>query len=112
MNETMSNESPVRLCSVHEVEPDFPLPVVIEGMPPIAVYRIQDQFYATDNLCTHGQALLTDGCQQEGIIECPLHGGAFDIRSGQPTASPCRVVLKTYPVLQDGDDLFIASVAD
>ena len=32
------------------------------------------------------------------IIECPLHGGRFDIRTGEALSAPVSIDLKTYPV--------------
>lgn len=71
-----------------------------------AVYRLQDTYYCTDDVCTHGMASLSAGEVADGQIFCPLHGGAFDIRTGAPSALPCRLALKTYQVVQIGDELF------
>ncbi|MDB5840115.1 MAG: ferredoxin subunit of nitrite reductase and ring-hydroxylating dioxygenase [Herminiimonas sp.] len=98
----------IRICRAEEVEEGSPLPVNVSGLQPLAVYQVGDAYYATDNLCTHGRAFLTDGVQEGLTIECPLHGGAFDIASGAPTSLPCRVALNTYVVKQDGDELFVA----
>ena len=64
----------------------------------IAIYRVGDQFYATDDRCTHGEVSLTeegtlDGC----IVECSFHFGSFDVTTGAPVAMPCEVALKIYP---------------
>ena len=37
----------------------------------IAVYRAQGQFYATQDLCTHEHAYLSDGVVVDCVIECP-----------------------------------------
>jgi ethylbenzene dioxygenase ferredoxin subunit len=93
----------IPLVKTSEVSEGQPVPVSVEGLPALAVYRLGDEFYVTDNLCTHGNAMLTDGFQEGAIIECPFHGGAFDIRSGEAVQFPCQVPLKTYPVvIQDG----------
>ena len=47
------------------------------GEKQLALYNVDGEFYATDNLCTHAYAMLTDGFLDGDIIECPLHGGAF-----------------------------------
>ena len=74
------------------------------GLPPVAVYRVQDKFFATDNTCTHGEASLSEGdVDDDFIIECPFHGGTFDIRTGEAVDFPCVLPLKTYPVsVEDG----------
>ena len=64
----------------------------------IALYDIAGEVLATDNLCTHAQALLTDGTLQGEIVECPLHGGRFSVRSGKGLGPPIPCDLKTYSV--------------
>lgn len=88
----------LRLCQTSDVKEGEPVAANIEGMPGLAVYRIGDEYFVTDNLCTHGNALLTDGYQDGATIECPFHGGAFDIRSGEATLFPCQDPLRSYPV--------------
>lgn len=73
-----------------------------------AIYRSpEDKFYATDGLCTHEDVHLEDGLVMDHIIECPMHNGQFDYRTGEAKRSPVCVNLKTYPVKVEGDDLFI-----
>lgn len=69
-----------------------------------AVYRSPDnQYYATDGLCTHEHVHLADGLVIDHIIECPKHNGRFDYRSGAAKGAPVCVDLKTYQVkVEDG----------
>jgi len=64
----------------------------------IALYGVDGDVYATDNACTHGQARLCDGFLDGHEIECPLHQGKFDVRSGKPTCAPITDDIRTYPV--------------
>lgn len=69
----------------------------------VALYQCGEEYYATAILCSHGQASLADGYLEDFTIECPLHQGTFDIRTGEPTAAPCTVPVRTYPVkVEDG----------
>jgi MocE subfamily Rieske [2Fe-2S] domain protein len=73
-----------------------------------AIYRLQgDQFYASDGICTHEKAELTDGLVIDGCIECPRHNGRFDVTSGQAVRAPARKPLKTYPAERRGNFVFI-----
>jgi MocE subfamily Rieske [2Fe-2S] domain protein len=64
-----------------------------------AVYRAaDDKLYATDGICTHGNAHLADGLVLGTQIECPKHNGRFDFRDGAPARPPVCVALKTYDV--------------
>jgi len=67
----------------------------------VALFRIGETVYATDSLCTHGHAQLCDGFVEGHEIECPLHQGRFDLRSGAATCAPAVDALKTYPVRID-----------
>jgi Na+-transporting NADH:ubiquinone oxidoreductase subunit F len=73
-----------------------------------ALYRGGDgQLYATDGLCTHGNAHLADGMVKGTIIECAKHNGRFDFRDGSPQRLPACVGLKTYTVSERDGKLFV-----
>jgi ethylbenzene dioxygenase ferredoxin component len=99
----------IRLCKTEEVGDETPLGVNPEGLPALAVYKVDGDYFVTDNLCTHGNALLTDGYQEGDEIECPFHGGAFNIKTGEPTAFPCQLAIKAYPVTIEDGDVYIES---
>ena len=62
----------------------------------IAVYNVEGQFFATDNVCTHAFAILTDGWLEGDIIECPLHAGQFHVRTGRALGDPVTCDLKIF----------------
>ncbi|MFP8778364.1 non-heme iron oxygenase ferredoxin subunit [Hydrogenophaga sp. RWCD_12] len=71
---------------------------VAPGGRDIALFSVDGEVFATDNLCTHGNAKLCDGFVEGHEIECPFHQGRFDLRSGAPTFAPCTEAIKTWPV--------------
>jgi nitrite reductase/ring-hydroxylating ferredoxin subunit len=71
----------------------------------VAIYDCDGALYATDNICTHAYACLSDGWLDGNTIECPLHAARFDIRTGQVLDPPATEDLKTYPVRLVGDDI-------
>lgn len=73
----------------------------------IALYRVDGEVYASDNICTHGNARLCDGFLEGHEIECPLHQGKFDIRNGKAMCAPLTEDLKTYPVKIEGQRVFV-----
>lgn len=73
----------------------------------IALYRLGDDVFATHGICTHALAFLSEGWVEDGKIECPLHQGQFDIRTGKALCSPVTEDLRVYPVRRDGDDILI-----
>jgi naphthalene 1,2-dioxygenase system ferredoxin subunit len=70
----------------------------------IALYRLGDEVMATDARCTHGDASLCGGfVEPDGSIECPLHQGRFDIRTGRALCAPLTQDLAVHAVrLVDG----------
>ena len=64
----------------------------------IAIYKAQGQFYATQDVCTHEHAYLSDGVVVGCVVECPFHQGRFDVRNGKALGAPVIVPLKTYPL--------------
>jgi naphthalene 1,2-dioxygenase system ferredoxin subunit len=73
----------------------------------IALYEMDGEVFATDDICTHAYAKLSDGWMEKGEIECPLHAGRFDIKTGKATAPPCIDDVKSYPVRVEGDEIQI-----
>jgi naphthalene 1,2-dioxygenase system ferredoxin subunit len=73
----------------------------------VALYNVDGQVYATDNICTHGHARLCDGFLEGFEIECPLHQGKFDIRDGRPTCQPVTEAVRTYPVKIENGRVFV-----
>jgi 3-phenylpropionate/trans-cinnamate dioxygenase ferredoxin subunit len=64
-----------------------------------ALYRAPGGAYsASDAMCTHEEADLTEGFVIGTIIECPMHNGRFDIRTGKAMGAPACVDLRMYPV--------------
>ncbi|ABM37767.1 MULTISPECIES: naphthalene 1,2-dioxygenase/salicylate 5-hydroxylase systems ferredoxin NagAb [Burkholderiales] len=64
----------------------------------IALYEVDGEVFATDNICTHGHARLSDGFLEGREIECPLHQGRFDVCSGLAMCAPLTENIKTYAV--------------
>ena len=73
----------------------------------VAVYRLRDDYFATDGICTHQRAHLADGLVIGRIIECPKHQGRFDIGSGAPKGAPASLALRTYPVRVEGENICV-----
>jgi Na+-transporting NADH:ubiquinone oxidoreductase subunit F len=73
-----------------------------------AVYRTDNgQLFASDGLCTHGNAHLADGLVKGKLIECPKHNGRFDVTDGSPQRKPVCVAIKTYPAQELDGKIFI-----
>ena len=64
----------------------------------VAVFRLGDELHALHDQCTHGNARLSDGYVEDGCVECPLHQGLFDIRTGAPQCAPVTQAVQCFPV--------------
>lgn len=73
----------------------------------IALYTVGDAVYASDMLCTHGNARLCDGFLDGHEIECPLHQGKFDVRDGRATWDPATEPLRCHPVKIEGGRVLV-----
>ena len=97
----------VRACAAEEIEPEDLIRFDHDERT-FAIYRSpDDQFYCTDGLCTHEFVHLADGLVMDHVIECPLHNGQFDYRTGEALRAPACEALHTYPVKLEGGEVFI-----
>lgn len=68
----------------------------------IGLFNVEGAFYAIDDICTHMRARLSDGYVEGDIVECPLHFGRFNIRTGKACGAPCTQDVRVYAVRHDG----------
>ncbi len=102
-----TNDTWKNVIAVEEVPVDDVIGVIVDGMD-VAIYSVDGDFFASDNLCTHGRARLCDGFLEGHEIECPLHQGKFDVRSGKPTCAPVTEPVRTYPVKIENGCVYVA----
>ena len=95
----------IRIAAADQLQDDEVVGVSVQKVK-LALYRIDGDYYATDNVCTHQFALLSDGYLEDGCIECPLHQARFDIRSGKALCAPATTDLRTYALKVEGADIF------
>jgi nitrite reductase/ring-hydroxylating ferredoxin subunit len=95
-------ENPVPVCAVADLPPGSVKSFEV-GDEMVAVYNIDGTFYATEARCTHATADLADGILEGDVIECSLHFGAFNVRTGKAVQAPCFTDLKTFQTaVKDG----------
>ena len=90
-----------------DVPADDVIGILVAGRD-IALYNAGGEIFATDNICTHGHARLCEGFLEGHEIECPLHQGRFDVRTGQPSCAPVTEAIRSYPVRIEGGRVFLA----
>jgi 3-phenylpropionate/trans-cinnamate dioxygenase ferredoxin component len=98
----------IPVCKVGDVEPGKAIRVDKDGHR-LAIVRIGDDFYALDDRCTHAEASLAEGevWPDECEIECPKHGSAFSLKTGEALTLPATQPQATYTVRVDGDNVLV-----
>lgn len=94
-------------CQTSELANDEMLGVEL-GDRLVVIARVADTFYAVDGLCSHALGYLDQGDLEGFEIVCPLHGGRFDIRTGQPLASPAEDPIRRYPIKIEADRVLVS----
>jgi naphthalene 1,2-dioxygenase ferredoxin component len=97
----------VRIASTADVPEGEARAFEIMGLS-LALYHVGGEWFCTDNVCTHEFARLTEGWLDGYVIECPLHAGQFDIRTGSGLCPPIDVDLKTFAIRIEGEDVLVS----
>ncbi len=74
----------------------------------IAVYRLEDGFHATDDLCPHMKASLAYGKIDNHVVACPRHGAKFDIKTGHVLSLPSVHGVRSYAVKVEGNQILVS----
>ena len=73
----------------------------------VVVFRIDDNYYCLDDVCTHDGGPLSEGPLVDGAIACPRHGAKFDIRTGAALTMPATQATRTHNVKVEGGQVFV-----
>ncbi len=93
----------VRIASLTDLPEGRGLRVDVAGTP-IAVFRVGDEVFAIGDRCSHAEASLAEGELFDAEVECPRHGAAFDLCTGEPGSLPATQPVPVYPVeVVDGE---------
>ncbi len=95
-----------RVGPADELEVEDVMPFDFNGRE-YAIYHTVDGYFASDGMCTHEEESLADGIVIDNVIECPLHQGRFDVRSGKALSAPVCIDLQTFPVQIHDSDIYI-----
>lgn len=69
----------------------------------IAVFNLDGEYYAIEDVCTHDGGELASGAIEGEEIVCPRHGARFNIKTGEVTAPPAYEAVAIFPVrVHDG----------
>ncbi len=74
---------------------------------PVAVYNIDGQLYAIEDVCTHDGGELAGGEIIGTSVECIRHGARFDLVTGAALCAPAHVPVAVMEVRVDGGVVWV-----
>jgi 3-phenylpropionate/trans-cinnamate dioxygenase ferredoxin component len=100
--------SAVRVCSTSDVEPNSAAKFVVDGFA-VAIVRIEDDWYAIGDRCSHADVSLSEGEVDPGDrhLECWKHGSRFSLETGEPDTLPATKPVPVLVVKVEGDDVLV-----
>ena len=73
----------------------------------VVLFRVGDELYCLDDVCTHDGGPLGEGELEAHTVACPRHGAKFDIRNGHPLTMPATEPTAVHDVKVQGDDVYV-----
>ena len=102
----MAESGFVKVAEVGELSPGD-MKVVELGESEVLVVNINGNIYACDDICSHAYASLSEGDLSGEEVECPLHGSAFNVITGEVLTPPADENIRTFEVRIDGQDILV-----
>jgi len=98
----------MRVCAVDDIEPGTAQRFVVDGTA-IALVRIDDDFYAIGDRCSHADVSLSEGEVDPGDrhIECWKHGSRFSLETGEPDCLPATKPVPVFDVVVKDGEVFV-----
>ncbi len=96
----------VRVAKKSEIPSDTGYCVEVEGRE-VALFKVEDQVYAIDQICPHAGGPLAEGGLHGTAVTCPWHGWDFDVTNGKCSFNPA-IQQPVYKVRVEGDEVYVA----
>jgi len=74
----------------------------------VAIFNVNNQYYAIESICTHAMFELDDAPLEDCTIICPLHGARFSLETGAVLSPPAYEDLVTFAVAVEGDTIYVS----
>ncbi|MCH8282204.1 MAG: non-heme iron oxygenase ferredoxin subunit [Chloroflexi bacterium] len=102
----MAESGFVKVAEVGEISPGD-MKVVEVGEDQILLVNVEGNIHACDDICSHAYASLSEGDLNGDEIECPLHGSAFNIITGEALTPPAEDSIRVFEVRIEGQDVLV-----
>lgn len=89
--------TPERTVPSASLEDGRPTAYTLSDGSTICLVRVGDEIYAMEHRCSHAEFPMSDGDMvDDHVIECPVHGAQFDVRTGAPLGPPATEPIPAY----------------
>ena len=95
-----------KVARLGDLDPEYPSLVKV-GQREFALCVVEGKVFAVHNTCSHALARLSDGHLEGYHLFCPLHGGSFDVRTGDAVDPPCTVAVPVAETKLEGDEVYV-----
>jgi nitrite reductase/ring-hydroxylating ferredoxin subunit/uncharacterized membrane protein len=106
---TSRKDDYVAVAKVGDMQDRQTLRVDVNGTI-VAVARVDGEYYAFQEFCTHRFGPLSEGCFKDGQVMCPWHRSMFDMRTGQVMQGPAKMPIKTFEVMVRNGEVLVRTV--
>ena len=96
----------VKVAQLDDLPPGEMMMVEV-GDDRILLANVEGKVHAIEDICSHAYASLSEGDLIGQEVECPLHGGAFDLVSGEAVTPPATESVKVYELRIEGQDILL-----
>jgi nitrite reductase/ring-hydroxylating ferredoxin subunit len=103
----------VKVAKTSDLDEGEMLAVTVAGEE-VLVARVQGHYHAIGNVCSHAHAWLDQGDLRSATweVQCPLHEGRFDVRTGEATRGPPDRPVQVYAIRVEGEDILVGPLSD
>ena len=92
----------IDVAKIDQLTPGSHKIVDVDGVE-VAVFNIEGEYLAIEDLCTHDGGDLACGTLEGDVIVCPRHGAKFSLRTGEVLAPPAYEPVATLAVRVDNE---------
>lgn len=93
-----------KIAELDELQPGERKSTVVDDLPAL-LFRVGDDYYCVEDVCTHDGQPLTDGPLDGCTLTCPRHGAEFDIKTGDAICMPATEPIRAYKVILNEDGI-------
>ena len=95
-----------KVANLSEISPGHAKLVEV-GDKKIALFNVENSFYAIGDSCTHRGESLSKGTLEGTTVTCPWHSAKFDLKTGEAVGPPATQAVPTYTVKVEGSEIKI-----